>query len=152
MNIGIIIPHLGLGQSGFYAITEVNRLVEMGHKSDFVLFFEQVTMPILQPQCGTMCINELMSFKGTLITTTLNNTAMALARSSRSENKIIFYVWDLEWLRPNQNNYLHNFAIYNTVHKLVARSQEHTNALENYCSRKVDLISPDFNIDEMINE
>lgn len=152
MNIGIVTPHLGLSQIAFYAISEVNRLVYEGRKDDIVLFFEQMTTPVVQPQCGIMCINELMSFKGTLITTTLNNTAMALARNSRSENKIIFYVWDLEWLRPNQNNYLHNFQIYNLANKLVARSQEHANAIENYCSRQVGLISPHFNIDEIINE
>ena len=152
MNIGIVTPHLGLSQIGFYAISEVNRLVRDGYKDDLTLFFEQMTTPVVQPQCGIMCINELMSFKGTLITTTLSNTAMTLARNSRSENKVIFYVWDLEWLRPNQNNYLHNFQIFNLVDRLIVRSEGHAQAIENYCSRKPHLISPFFDIKEMINE
>lgn len=151
MNIGIVIPHLGLSQIGFYAISEVNRLVHEGKKDDLVLFFEQVVVPVVQPQCGVMCINELMSFKGTLITTTINNTAMTLARNSNSNNKIIFYVWDLEWLRNNQNNYFYNFRVFRSVDKLIARSSEHQQAIENYCNRKPDLIK-NFNLEEMLNE
>lgn len=150
MNIGIVIPHLGASQIGFYAINAINDLIAQKYQGDIVLFFEQVTVPILQPQCGTMCINELMSFKGILITTTLTNTDMTLARNSRSENKIIHYVWDLEWMRPRHNNYLENFRIFNQVNKLVARSENHARALSNYCNRTIDLVSPQFNISEII--
>lgn len=150
MNIGIVVPHLGLSQIGFYAIHALNELIIKGYQGDAVLFFEQITTPVIQPQCGVMCINEMMSFKGTFITNTLTNTGMTLARNSRSGNKIIFYVWDLEWLRLGRNNYLENFRIFNQVDKIVARSQQHARAISNYCNRNVDLVSSQFNIDEII--
>ncbi len=150
MSIGIVVPHLGQAQIGFTAIKTVNQLILDKSPHDWVLFFEQLTMPVLTPQCAAMCINELTSFKGTFITTTLGNTSMTLGRNSRKTNKVIFYVWDLEWMRSGQHSYLHNYHIFNSVTKLIARSTEHAKAIENYCNRKVDLILTDFNINEMI--
>jgi hypothetical protein len=91
-----------------------------------------------------------MSFKGTIITTTLDTTTLALARNTRKDNQIIFYVWDLEWTRPQNNDYLSNYHIFNTAHKLVARSANHAKAIENYCNRKVDSIVEEFNVQEII--
>ena len=150
MNIGIVVPHLGSAQIGYSAINAINSLVANHYKDDLVLFFEQLTMPITQPQCATMCINEIMSFKGLLITTTLNTTAIALARNSRKDNKILFYLWDLEWMRPGKNAYLSNYKLFNSVDKVIARSVEHAKAIANYSNRTIDFILEEFNINEMI--
>jgi hypothetical protein len=150
MNIGVVIPHLGQSQIGFSAIKAINKIALDGYQHDLVLFFEQFTMPVIQPQCAAMCINELVSFKGTFITSTLNNTSMVLARNSRKKNKVVFYVWDIEWMRPGMNNYLYNYGVFNGVTKIIARSPEHARAIENYCNRKVDLVLTEFNVNEMI--
>lgn len=150
MNIGIIVPHLGASQISFYAIKAINQLVQSGYKDDLVLFFENLVPPILSPQCATICINELMSFKGVLITTTIDNTTNALAMNSRKDNQIIFYVWDLEWMRPGKNAYLYNYKAFQQATKIIARSQAHAKAIENYSNRKVDLIIEEFNIERII--
>jgi hypothetical protein len=150
MNIGIVVPHLGPSQISFYAIKEINRLVAEKYPHDLVLFFEQLINPVIQPQCASMCINELMSFKGILITTTIDNTTMSIARNTRKDNKIVFYVWDLEWMRPNKNIYLYNYKAFNSVHKLIARSENHKKAIENYANRPIDKIIEDFNIEEIL--
>jgi hypothetical protein len=92
-----------------------------------------------------------MSFKGTIITTTLDTTLMTLARNTRKDNRVVFYVWDLEWMRPQKNNYQYNQNIFYRVHKIVSRSTNHAKAIENYANRKVDLILKIFNIKEIIN-
>ena len=150
MNIGIVVPHLGLSQISFYAIKEVNRLVDEKYSDDITLFFEHLVPSVIPPKCAVMCINEIMSFKGTLITTTLDTTLMALARNTRKDNRVIFYVWDLEWMRPNKNNFLYNHSIFHGVHKIVARSENHSKSIENYCNRKVDLIVKEFNVEEIV--
>jgi len=150
MNIGIVVPHLGSSQISFYAIKEVNRLVNEKFADDLTLFFEHLTPSIIPPKCAVMCVNEIMSFGGVLITTTLDTTLMALARNTRKDNRIIFYVWDLEWTRPNHGDYLANYDIFQRVHKLVARSTNHAKAIENYTNRKVDSIIQEFNIQKII--
>ena len=150
MNIGIVVPHLGASQIAFYAIQEINKLIASGYERDTILFFEQLVPQILQPQCATMCINELMSFKGTLITTTLDNTTMAVALNTRKDNQIIFYVWDLEWMRPGKNIYLYNYNAFHKADKLIARSQNHAKAIENYCNRPVNKVLETFDIKEII--
>ena len=150
MNIGIVVPHLGAAQISFYAIKEVNRLIEEKYTDDLTLFFEHLVPSIIPPKCAVMCVNEIMSFKGTLITTTLDTTTLALARNTRKDNRIIFYVWDLEWMRPQKNNYLANYSIFHQAHKLVARSANHAKAIENYTNRKVNTIIPEFNVQEII--
>ena len=150
MNIGIVVPHLGSSQISFYAIKEINKLVQQNYPDDLVLFFEQIINPVIQPQCATMCINELMSFKGILITTTIDNTIMSIARNTRKNNRIIFFVWDLEWTRPNKNIYLYNYRAFNESDKIVARSENHARAIENYCNRPVGRIVEEFNIEEIV--
>jgi hypothetical protein len=150
MNIGIVVPHIGSSQISFYAIKEIHKLAHQGYEHDLVLFFEQLTPPLLQPQCATMCVNELMSFKGILITTNIENTIMTLSRNSRSNNQIIFYVWDLDWMRPGKNNFLYNYRAFSESTKVIARSQKHALAIENYSNRSPDKILENFNIKEMI--
>jgi hypothetical protein len=150
MNIGIVVPHLGLSQISFYAIKEVNRLVDEKHSDDITLFFEHLVPSLIPPKCAVMCVNEIMSFKGTIITTTLDTTLMTLSRNTRKDNRVVFYVWDLEWMRPQKNNYLSNYQIFNSVHKLVARSDNHAKAIENYTNRNVDAIVKEFNVQEII--
>ena len=150
MNIGIVVPHLGSSQIAFYAIKEINKLAAEGYEHDLTLFFEQLLPQLMQPQCASMCINELMSFKGTLITTTIDNTTMSLARNTRTNNRIIFYVWDLEWMRPGKNIYLYNYNAFKNVNKIIARSKNHALAIENYCNRTVDNILEEFDIKEIM--
>ena len=130
MNIGIVVPHLGLSQISFSAISFANK------ENNAVLFFEQLITPCIPIKCATMCVNELMSFRGSLITTTIESTLMANELINKNVADHIFYVWDLEWLRPNKNNYLYNLKAYNCADKLIARSEEHADPIRNYCNRQ----------------
>ena len=70
--------------------------------------------------------------------------------NSRKDNKIIFYVWDLEWIRPGKNIYLYNYGAFQRANKVIARSQAHAKAIENYSNRKVDSVIEEFSVSEII--
>ena len=144
MSIGVLLPHLGASQASFLAIQEISKL-----KEDSVLFFEELSSPCLPVRCATICINELMSFSGTLITTNIRNTMTAASLVNRKQVKLIFYVWDLEWLRPGKNDYLYNLQAYNDVDVLIARHTEHIAPIKNYSNREPIMIE-DFDLEEIM--
>jgi hypothetical protein len=150
MNIGIVIPHTGSSQIAFHSIKEINRLIDNNYLDDIVLFFEHLVSPIIMPKCAKMDAIELSSFTGHIITTTINTTVTAISRNSNRINKIIYYVWDLEWMRPQKNVYLYNYYAFNQVNKIISRSINHAKAIENYSNRKVDKIIEEFNIEEIL--
>lgn len=129
-NFGIVVPHLGSSQVTYEAIELVNSV------PDSILFFEQLVPPCIRVDCATMCITELMNFGGTLVTTNVENTRMANRIANRKKVKLIFYVWDLEWLRPGKQVYSYNYEAYNMPDVLVARHEEHVGPITNYCNRQ----------------
>jgi hypothetical protein len=90
-------------------------------------------MPI---NTATISTNKLISFSGLLITTTINNTITARNLINKNTTKLVFYVWDLEWLRAGQNNFLHNIQAYRAPDMLIARSTEHVYPITNYSNRQ----------------
>jgi hypothetical protein len=77
-----------------------------------------------------------MNFRGTLVTTNIANTLMCNKLINRNAVKLIFYVWDLEWLRPGKQNFLYNVEAYKIPDILVVRNKEHFFPLLNYCGRE----------------
>ncbi|MHA2428386.1 MAG: hypothetical protein ACXADB_10220 [Candidatus Hermodarchaeia archaeon] len=129
-NFGIIVPHLGSSQVTYEAIKLVNSM------DTAVLFFEQIMVPCVPIKCATMCITEVMNFGGTLVTTSIENTRMVNKIANRKQIKLIFYAWDLEWLRPGKQVYSYNYETYHMPDVLAVRSEEHVGPLENYCNRR----------------
>jgi hypothetical protein len=129
-NLGIVVPHLGSSQCTYEAIKLVSQL------ENAVLFFEQLVPPAIPVSCSTMCITEAMNFGGMIVTTNVENTRMINRIANRKRIKLVFYVWDLEWLRLNKQSYLYNYETYNMPDVLVVRSKEHVGPLHNYCNRQ----------------
>ena len=82
-----------------------------------------------------MNICDFWSFTGEVIFTQLDQF-LTLEKMVLPINKI-FYVQDLEWFK--NFNYEENYRIYNSVDKLVCRSQYHADAIEKYCHRKPEI-------------
>ena len=129
MNLGIIVPHLGVSQKAYESINLANKI------ENSILFFEQLVSPSIPINCPTMCVNELMNFRGVLISTNIESTLMARKLTNPKLVKLIFYVWDLEWLRPNKQNYIYNYKAYNIPDILMCRPG-HADPIYNYCNRK----------------
>lgn len=149
MNIGIILPSLDANQLAFETILSINTILSNGTKNDYRIFFENLSPKIIQPLCSIMNITELWHYNGLLITTTLENTKLAI--KAIADTKIVFIVWDLEWLRGH-NNYIDNISIYRNPNIiLLARSKDHAKIIENYCGRRPNGIIESLNFEELAN-
>ncbi len=149
-SIGIILPNLAPSQMCYYAVRNVNLLLTHSNQHDVTIFYEELAQASVLLKCATMNISEIWSFHGVLISTTISNTLASIQAINSS--KKIFYVWDLEWLRPGMQNYLHNIQAYrsNKV-KLVARNKDHAKVIEDYCNRKVDGVVENFQINNFLS-
>ena len=146
---GVILEELSSSQISYFAIKNINEHVE-DNSDDFVVFVENMTGTVIQPQFATMGINEIWSFNGPTIATSVS-TALSLLKS-HSATKKYFYVWDLEWARSHGKDYDYNITAYiDPKLKLIARSKDHAVAIENYCNRKVSGIVPNFNITKLMD-
>ena len=149
-KIGIIVPHLGTCQVSHYAVRYVNYILQKTSEFDFVIFYEELVKPKMRPMCAAMNMSEIWSFDGTLISCNINNTIAAI--KAISPQKKIFYAWDLEWIRPGKNDYLHNMQAYRSPEiELVARSPSHAAAIAKYCNRNPDTIINNFNLIDIID-
>ena len=148
-QVGIVLEELSASQLSYFAIKNINEYIE-DNCNDFVVFFENMTGSVIQPQFATMAINEIWSFNGPVIATSVS-TAMSLSKS-HSVTKKYFYVWDLEWSRRHGKDYDYISTAYtNPEIELIARSKDHAVAIENYCNRKVSGIVPNFNITKLMD-
>ena len=149
-SVGIIVPSFLSSQMVYYSTKYTNVLLSQSNLYDIVFFYEQLAQMHLKPLCACMNISEIWSFSGLLVSTTIHNTI--LASKAIIPAKKVFYVWDLEWLRPGNQNYLYNIQAYRSPHiELVARSMDHAQVIENYCNRQVKAVIPNFQIDGFIN-
>lgn len=149
MNIGIILPDLGVNQLSFNTIATINHELATGSLHDYTIFFEQLTPRAIEPNCGVVSTSELWSFNGLLISTTLSNTRL----SSKILGNIhrVLLLQDLEWLR-HEKNYLDNVSLLRNLHLTIGvRSLAHSEALFDYAGRKPNFIMPQFNFSELTN-
>lgn len=148
VKCGIILPHCGPSQLSFYVVNQVNNISNLHPKYDFCLFLENLIRPAIIPNCAVMHANEIFGFDGVLISTNINSAIACSKAVNKAKN--IFYVWDLEWLRK-QNDFIHNISAFRSPYiHLIARSESHKKIIEDYCNKKVEAVIPDINIMEIL--
>lgn len=134
-----MLSHLGPSQAAYYAVKTINKNID---KREFVLFYENIMPVCLKPLCPIMNSTEIWSFNGLLITTNMSTTISAL--KSINNSKILYYLWDLSFIR-GKTNFIENTEAMNSDRiELAARSEEHKRVIENYCNRPVKYVFPDF--------
>ncbi len=147
-QIGFLVNDTSSSQMSFCLIKNINEYLD-DTNDDFVLFFEDSSASILNPNFATMSFNEIWSFDGVLISTSISTTLSLI--KSFSPVKKFFYVWDLEWMRRGHKDFEQSVqAFINPSVELIARSKDHAKAIENYCNRKVKHIVNDFNIEKIV--
>ena len=147
-QIGFLVGDVSASQLSFNLIKNINEYSE-DSRDDFVVFFENSTSSILNPNFSLMSLNEIWSFSGYLFATNIA-TALSMQKCFAPKKKF-FYVWDLEWTRPHGRDFEYSVQVFldpNTT--LIARSEDHAKAIENYCNRKVKNIVNDFNIEKLV--
>ena len=147
-QLGFMIEESSSSQLSFNLIRNINEYVTE-NQDDFVVFFENSTANVINPEFSFMSLSEIWNFQRHLFATTIS-TAMSLKKCFATEQKY-FYVWDLEWTRRHGRNFESTIqAFTDPTIKLIARSKEHAVAIKNYCNRDVDGIVSDFNIEKLM--
>ena len=150
-QIGFIVNNLMASHLSFSLIKNLNEYVDESN-SEAVVFFENSSSSIIRPNFATMSLNEIWNFNGVLVSTNINTT-LALKKCFAPSKKI-FYVWDLEWMRPAMGQNIEFERVvqafsYESI-DLLARSKDHAKAIENYSNRKVKHIVENFNIEKLM--
>jgi hypothetical protein len=144
-NIGIVLPNLGNCQLSYLVIGQINEILQSGKDMQFTIFCEDFSRHHMKALCPVVNVLLAASFDGLIITTNLSTTAKILNTIHKSKH--LFYVWDLEWIRNKNQNYLQSWPIYNSV-SLFTRSEPYAKAIRNYTNKEVTII-PDFNLYEL---
>lgn len=144
-KVGIILPNLGASQAAFAAIKSANSVVSQDNKHNVFLFTERLAPPCVMPLCPILNISRTRSFDGVLVSTDIATTV--ISTNSLQATHHIFYVWDLEWLRPGKQDFVKNMLAFRDPSvKLIARSISHKKMIENYCNKEVVGVIPWFDL------
>ena len=147
-QIGFLIEDTSASQLSFNLIKNLNEYSK-DSQDDFVVFFENSTASVINPNFSLMSSNEIWSFAGSLFATSVA-TAMSMQKCFAPKNKL-FYVWDLEWTRRHGRDFELAIQVFSDPNiDLIARSKEHAKAIENYCNRNVSNVVNDFNIEQLM--
>lgn len=150
MKFGVAVNNLSFSQLACEIIQTSNCILSAGVEHDMVLLYEQPSRPCMQTLFPTMHLCEAWGFNGTIIATSLSTAAKSLSFPSVSRR--VFYVYDLEWVRLKQKGYRPLWEIYaNPAHLLVARSEEHADAIASAWNTPVAGICEAFDLNFFIN-
>ena len=150
MLAGICFKHLLPGQLSWSVISEVNRVKKERKDIDLALFVEEISPVVMPPLCGIFNPSEIYLFNDVLITTCVETTLMAIG--SMKPN-VYFYINDLEWLRRGKQDFFMNTSAYRHPSvKLIARSEDHRVAIENYANKPVAKVLEEFDLLEILKD
>ncbi|SVC44680.1 uncharacterized protein METZ01_LOCUS297534, partial [marine metagenome] len=98
----VLINNIGASQLSYLVVQNLNELGNHRPEIDAIVYYENMQKHCLPPNFAIMQIAEAWGHHGPMIATSLS-TAQKLI-GFPSERKL-FYVWDLEWLRGQQQRY-----------------------------------------------
>ena len=140
IKLGFAINNLGPSQLSYYLIKELNSLLKKRGDLDIIVFYENIARPYIKPEFALMQMAEAWSYGGTVIATDIAIAEKLLTFPAPTRKA--FYIWDLEWLRkPRMFRELQ--PTYGHL-ELIARSNDHKEAIEGAWNRKVIGVVEDF--------
>ena len=147
-KVGVVVDDLSASQLSYHIIKNVNKQVEESD-TDFVAFFQNSTASMLPMHFSSMCINEIWSFDGVAIATSVS-TVLSISKTFSPKQKY-FYVWDLEWCRTKGREFEYIIQAFNKDDiQLIARSKDYAKAIKNYCNKDVVGVVDNFNIKQLM--
>ena len=147
-KIGVVVDDLSASQLSYHIIKNINNHLETSN-TDFVVFFQNSTSNMMPMLFSSMCINEIWSFDGVALATSVS-TALAISKTFSPKQKS-FYVWDLEWCRAKGRDFEYVVQAFNKDDiRLIARSKDHAKAIKNYCNKDVEGVVENFNINQLM--
>jgi hypothetical protein len=149
-KLAIIVPNLGFSQLSFYVIKALNELLTHQYSISATVFVNEHRPSFAAHLFPIMHTGEAFEWSGTIIATTLSSAYKII--DFPGTKKKFFYVWDLEWLRLNIMDHKFLYHIYHNPRlKLIARSIEHANIIEEAWNVKPTIIIEDFEINSILN-
>lgn len=133
-NFGFLVDSLGQTQLSYYLVENLNKWIS--NKNDATIFFENVGLPVVFPRFAQMNVAEMSSFRGALVATNISTARKLMFAASSSH--LYFYVWDLEFLRGRQRDYMYHLEVFQSPRlKIICRNEDHKIAVENAFNVKV---------------
>lgn len=143
MKCGIIADNYGANQIGFTIINAANKFAKTNNNGCILFQLEYVPHCIKSDVCA-MNYSEIYGYNACLISNSLESTKIMLSASNNGP--MIFYIWDIFWLRRGSEVYDHNMAVLNNPNLLlVCRSESHRQMVENYTNRNPAIMPFDIN-------
>tara|TARA_R110000751_G_scaffold87321_3_gene173158 strand:+ start:2148 stop:2621 length:474 start_codon:yes stop_codon:yes gene_type:complete len=147
INIAAVVEDLNISQKSFYLIKEFNKMIEDTDISTSV-FFLKPSIPPVAPFFACRGSYSLGTYHGVAISTSLRETEIMLNSSNASDK--YFYVWDLEWLENSLRFEQAMKIMRDDRLKIIARSECHAVAIDNFCNKKPIGIVSDWNKDQLL--
>lgn len=149
MKLGVLLDNIGSSQLAYCFVRNGNRWLANKPTDDIIGFYSNQVMPCLPIQFSIMQMSEAWGYNGNLLATDLL-TATKMLRFPSAKSRL-FYVWDMEWLRAHtRKSYRGMEQIYrNPALKLLARSEEHKNIIEDCWNTKVTAVVGDFEMEKV---
>lgn len=145
-NISAFMESLGPSQNAFYLIKEWNNAIDDTRLS-LSAFVNAHSVPCQTCWFSYKLSSFLSSYEGVLISTSIKNAAISIKAPTRMDRYL--YLWDLNWLRkPTSYNAMYE-VLSNDKIKLLARSEEHADMIENFCNKKTVGIVDNWNVDQI---
>lgn len=147
-QIGFFVKDLSPGQLSFYLIKNLNDYIRKNSDISPIVFYENIIPFLSAPLCPMMQGIEVYGYSAPVMATTLS-TAKKLLKSFGSKNKF-YYVYDLEWIRPNAVRYEDFSEVFCSPEiKIIARNKDHADIIENCFNVKPIGMVEDFNIQDI---
>lgn len=148
MQLGVIVDDLGYSQLSFTLLHQVYKLSQ-NIDNTVIIFQKDVVPPYMIPMCSVLNTSELFGFNGLLLVTSLDNLKLA-KKISKAAKDIIYYMWDLEWLRNNKN-FLENYKLLKDT-KIIVQNKYHYDAVYQYCGFKPIAVIENLDLNNIVSK
>ena len=131
-------------------MSEINRLVENSLDDVFVLT-NNISAKCIKNSFAVINMTELSNFSDGLGLATCLDTARSLIKAVIPRTTKAYLVWDLEWMyKPHDFNKVSK--VFNSDLKIIVRSSNHAQVIENLFGRKTDMVLRHFSLKEILHE
>ncbi len=146
INISAFMESLGPSQNAFYLIKEWNRGISDADLS-LGAFVNAHSVPVQKCLFSYKLSSFLSGYEGVLISTSIKNSAISLKMTTKMNRYL--YLWDFNWLKRAASYNAMCEVLRNDKLKLIARSEEHAEMIENFCGKRPVGIVDNWNIDQI---
>ena len=149
-KLGILIDRIETSQLILDMNVSIGEAISKQLYDDVNVFYNNVGQNMMASPCAYMSPAQLHGFNGEIIATNIATAEVAL---NISKNRRFFYIWELEWLKEGVIPHYDSIAPYYNNNEFIyaTRSKSYAAILENNFNTKVEIITPNFNL-EKFNE